>query len=123
MFGHRGHFLNHNLDTEKETWDFSTSYSELIDILKVVGIEGMPETVDLKDLQEKLVKKDSSRSAILEDVSQLFNISKKEKQLYSILKLFVGLTVKTFELTGNENLKKEEKNIAICFREIGRAHV
>lgn len=25
MFGHRGHFLNHNLDTEKETWDFSTS--------------------------------------------------------------------------------------------------
>lgn len=117
MFGHRGHFLNHNLDTEKETWDFSTSYSELIDILKVVGIEGMPETVDLKDLQEKLVKKDSSRSAILEDVSQLFNISKKEKQLYSILKLFVGLTVKTFELTGNENLKKEEKNIAICFRD------
>ena len=55
----------------------------------------MPETVDLKELQRILGKKNCSRSAILEEVSQLFNISKKEKQLYSILKLFSGLTTLT----------------------------
>ena len=112
IFSHRGYFLNYSLDTGNETWDFSTSYSALIETLKVVGVNGMPETVDLKELQRILGKKDCSRSAILEEVSQLFNISKKEKQLYSILKLFSGLTIKAFELTGNENLKKEEKNFS-----------
>ena len=115
MFGHRGHFLNSTLDADKNDGGFVNAYNDLMETLEEFRFD-IPNISELDKVKEILADNKSSRSNNCERLGTLFNIVKKDKNNYAILKLMCGLTISLQEIYYEEELEKES-NKKFGFRE------
>ena len=93
MFKHRGHFLNKTLGTSESLESFFDMYQRLAVCADGEGIK-LPETVDLKKLEQILGARGCSRKATLEHISEIMGINKKNKPVYSLMQMICGLDTK-----------------------------
>jgi len=114
MFKHRGHFLNKTLGTSESSESFFDMYQRLAVCADEEGIK-LPETVDLKKLEQILGARGCSRKATLEHISEIMGINKKNKPVYSLMQMICGLDTKMIDLFG-QKIDEEHKKISLSFR-------
>lgn len=75
MFKHRGHFLNAGLKAEERNNGVQANYLSLMAIAnEQYGLE-LPENLETNQLEEKLSKRDISRSRMAEEIAELFDVT------------------------------------------------
>lgn len=117
LYKRRGHFLDTALGEE----DNSDSMNQLCENLYTICEElefDLPSNLDAKVLEEKLGSKGISRKKISEDVCELWQITRKNKNLYAMVCLICGLSVKMTELfEGKDVISEEHTKLSLCFRD------
>lgn len=114
MFKHRGHFLNRALGTEDGEESFENIYQKLALNAQEQGIV-FPEPVNPGLLETRLGERGYSRKMILEHVSEVMGITKKQKDIYSLMQLVCGLDTKMIDIFG-EKIDDEHKKLSLSFR-------
>lgn len=118
MFKHRGHFLNAGLNTEGETEDVEDLYALLYSVVQEQSLAEIPEIVDFSKVKELLSQRNISRTAMAEQISEVFAIEKKKNKAgYEIIKGFCGLTVSLNALFSKEEFDETHKKIQVSFRD------
>lgn len=115
MFKHRGHFLNASLGSEEKENNFQELCEMLVEKAAALDIS-FSMTVNPDILAQKLGEKGVSRLRMLENVSELLGIQKKQKKAYQIIKLMCGLDVKVIDLLGEGMIDEGHSKLSISFR-------
>ena len=108
---YRGHFLFDSLDINGIR-DFNAVYEIMASYINDNYIDDEDNKLvcsDTKRLSEILKDKRLSKTAKTAETAALFGVTKKEKQLYAMLSLLSGATVKLSVLYNDEGLKDAEK--------------
>lgn len=119
MYKHRGHFLNASLDSEDREGSFSELMRSMTDKAEELEL-AFPVSIDaeaMKELEAALGEKGKSRTQILEAVSGILSVDKKQKCAYQILSLMCGLNVKLADIFGENALDEEHRKLSISFRD------
>lgn len=117
LYKRRGHFLDAALGEESDSDSMSLLCENLRSICQELEFD-LPSNVDANILEEKLGTKGISRKKMSEDVCKLWQITKKSKNLYAMVCLVCGLSVKITDLLdGREVIDEEHKKLALCFRD------
>lgn len=115
LYKRRGHFLNSSLSEDENVDSLKDIYLELQE--KATELElHLPIEIDFQELENKLGEKGIPRKKVLENVAELFGVSKTQKREYQVLSLICGMTVKVFDIFGEEIIDEEHKKDSICFR-------
>lgn len=123
MFKHRGNFLNDNLDENssssfKDSWnELSKEYQDLFSSDE--KIEAFPKAENVDELKHILDDKNSSKTAIFENVAKYLGVLKKDKRLYNILGLLCGCSQNLDAIFGKEKFEDAESSALtkISFRD------
>lgn len=114
MFSHRGHFLNATLDAEKNDTGFENAYAEMIEVLEEHEF-GIPSNIEVSNIEGILSDNKNSRTNHFEQLLALFNVSKKDKRNWSVIRLLSGLNINLKDIYDQELDKKSDKKFG--FRE------
>lgn len=120
MFKHRGHFLNDNISVGDETQNMQILLDRFVELSREIVID--PDTdkhiefdmVNSKQIEDILSDRTISRSAKYEELRNLFNIEKRQKNECEYLKCLCGLKVDARKLF--PTLEKEDK-LEVCFND------
>ena len=108
---YRGHFLFDSLDVSGIK-DFNAVFDIMVNYINDNYLDDEDEKLvcsDTERLSEVLKDKRLSKTAKTAEIAALFGVTKKEKQLYAMLSLLSGATVKLATLFNDETLKEAEK--------------
>ena len=114
MFSHRGHFLNATLDAEKNDTGFENAYAEMIEVLEEHEF-GIPSNIEVSNIEGILSDNKNSRTNHFEQLLALFNVSKKDKRNWSVIRLLSGLNINLKDIYDQELDKESDKKFG--FRE------
>lgn len=115
MFKHRGHFLNSSLDTESGENSLGEAYDRLAELASELGIE-LPQTVDLKKMEDALSEKRVSKRQAAENVTAVLGAKKENKTARALVQLICGSSVKLVDIFGEEVVGEDSKKLALAFR-------
>ena len=114
MFSHRGHFLNATLDAEKNDTGFENAYAEMIEVLEEHEF-GIPSNIEVSNIEGILSDNKNSRTNHFEQLLALFNVGKKDKRNWSVIRLLSGLNINLKDIYDQELDKESDKKFG--FRE------
>lgn len=114
MFSHRGHFLNATLDAEKNDTGFENAYAEMIEVLEEHEF-GIYSNIEVSKIEEILSDNKNSRTKHFSQLLALFNVTKKDKRICTVLNLLSGLKINLKDIYVQELDKESDKKIG--FRE------
>ena len=113
MFKHRGHFLNANLDDKSggKLDDSIESFYKYCSFNNIVF-----EQKQTSEIEEILSNKDISKSARMEQLLELFHISKsKNKKEAEILKMICGMKGTISKIFDEQSFEEDFKKFSISF--------
>lgn len=115
MYKHRGHFLNQNLD-EKSGGNLTGQIDMLRSMMDMIYDDIKFKDVPVDKIEEILSKKGVSNSSRLEELLELFELSKtKNKVETEILKMICGLKGTIAKIFTGNNFDEEIAKISFSF--------
>ncbi len=100
ILGHRGHFLNENLNVEALS-DLHTAFYDLNENFRTVTGEDLFQEQYLNEVSKICIQKDINKSKKLDIISELLHVNKKSAQ-YQCLKAIIGLSFSPILFEGEE---------------------
>lgn len=120
MFKHRGHFLNGSLSESGGQRKMGEVYLALCNACNELGDSGsvFPADCPADKIEDILSDRESSRTKKAEDLAELFEIKRNDRDRMPFVKVICGLKVKAELLFHDISLQTDSKP-EICFSEFG----
>ncbi len=91
MFKHRGHFLNSGLGENTGENNISNAYLELTSLLSELTQYNLNETIDCKEIEDLLSRRDMSRSKKAECLAEIFGVDYRNRPYKELIRGLCGL--------------------------------
>ena len=91
MFKHRGHFLNSGLGENTGENNISNAYLELTGLLSELTQYNLNETIDCKEIEDLLSRRDMSRSKKAECLAEIFGVDYRNRPYKELIRGLCGL--------------------------------
>ncbi len=119
MFKHRGHFLNASLGTTSGECKMSDIYENFCGLTADLLEVEFPEQDDCSRMEDILSRREYSRKKKAELLSELLEVSSKERQKKALINCICGLKVDLKVLYGDIVEYDADKKLTICFSDAG----
>lgn len=118
MFKHRGHFLNAGLSAEKDAAATVELFDSLREAAAIIDENlVLPDVSEKERLEDILSDRNLSKTQKTEALAKKFEIGKKDKPRYEILKALCGQKIKPVLWFGEDVLDEDTAKLSFSFRD------